>query len=71
MPPHAIVEDFDVLEEAPLCVGSCGEVLVVDQFLLERGIISLHCAQTFFCDVMVSVRTARSTQQVVSAGPDA
>jgi hypothetical protein len=42
----------------------------VDIFVLERGIISLHCAQAFFLVSMALVRSAWSTPRAAFAGRD-
>ena len=41
-----VEEDFDVLEDARAGFLPRGEGLALDQFLLERALISLHFANT-------------------------
>src|SRR5947209_4174603 len=42
VPPNAVIERLDVLEDARLCLGAGGVVLVVNQFLLQTREEALH-----------------------------
>ncbi|MCW2503478.1 MAG: hypothetical protein JWO79_1762, partial [Actinomycetia bacterium] len=68
VPADPVVERLDVLEDARLRLRAGGVVLVVNQFLLERAISSLHSVNALSGGRDPSVSRVRLAPRAVCAG---